>query len=624
MTSTTKYLLGTSSALVLSAAAMLSAAQPANAAATNGLYFGGSTLASEAFRQIFDCYTGKTVGSDGFTFSSSFNQATPTPGLLPTTCTIVSTVQGMYAGVGSGNGFRGYISNNPAQWYGGSVTAGQVISGLSLTSQPPFPAAQPPFVDTLNASFGAYPYPRVDIGLSDSPLAFSGTSTTLTTVQFSFTPAGWVSGAALATSTVTVGATTQVVTYNSSSWGAPVQLPAFEVPVAIPVNLENSASLFHLNSQIKSGGNIVTGGAIQLSGPQLCAIFSGLVTDWNSTANIPTLSSTGTVVSQPFYYTNAGNSAAAQAYVTSPNSVPINVVYRSDGSGTSFILTNYLKTVCPLLDPSDSVKYKSIFSTGTKALPSTSFADVITNIVAARGNGPWNAAVPTTTTVGSYWVPATGSGGVQSSVGVTSTQSGRIGYVSADFVKPYAIASSAPYAAAVQNENQRIGGTIPAATATTLTFIAPTPTNADNAWSDAALKAPNASSTWADWNVYGIKFPSTEPTHGGVAVAGLPVLPLTSKVNAYPLSGTTFLAAYSCYGNDTNGQNLLDFLNWFYQNAGVDVKVKNILANNGFSQLNDGWLSAVQNVYLGAASKAIALASSGSQGCTGVTGGANP
>ncbi|WP_163284566.1 hypothetical protein, partial [Enterobacter hormaechei] len=75
-----------------------SAATPANAAASNGLYFGGSTLASEAFRQIFDCYTGATVGAsgwtDGFTFSSSFNANTPTPGLLPTTCTIVTSVQG--------------------------------------------------------------------------------------------------------------------------------------------------------------------------------------------------------------------------------------------------------------------------------------------------------------------------------------------------------------------------------------------------------------------------------------------------------------------------------------------------------------------------------------------------
>ncbi|MGJ4942111.1 substrate-binding domain-containing protein [Bradyrhizobium sp. HKCCYLS1011] len=612
MQSTTKYLLGTSSALVLSAAALLSAAQPANAQATNGLYFGGSTLASEAFRQIFDCYTGATVGNDGFTFLTT--TAPLSPGKLPFSCTgIDTTVQGMYAGVGSGNGFRGYISNDPAQWYGGTVNAGATIAT-------PFPAAQPPYVDTANsANFGSYPYPRVDVGLSDSPLA--STLASLTTAAFSFTPStNWASGATTSTTQVAVGSSTPA-SFNVTAWGNPVQLPAFEVPVAIPVNVSNtSTASFTINSQIQSGGTIVAGGAVQLSSAQLCAIFSGLVTDWNSTATIPTLSSTGTVVNQAFDYTNVGNGVAtAQAYASA--SLPISVAFRSDGSGTSFIITNYLKAVCPLIDPTDTFKYKTIF--GASNLPSTSFSNLITNIQNARGNGPWTPA----TTVAGAWVGASGSGGVQAAVGVTTAQAGRIGYVSGDFVKPFAIASNAPYAGSVQNENQRIAGvTTPSSTATALTFIPPTPANVDNAWADSALVAPGAGSTWANWNVYGINFPSTEPAHGGVAVAGLPVLPLTSKVNAYPLSGTTFLAAYSCYGNDTNGTNLLNFLNWYYQTNGTDSNVADILANNSFHQLNSGWLSAVQNVYLVAGSgSTIALASGGSvDGCTGVTGGANP
>lgn len=611
MQSTTKYLLGTSSALVLSAAAMLSAMQPANAAATNGLYFGGSTLASEAFRQIFDCYTGATVGNDGFSFSASFNAAGPTPGLLPSACAGVDpTVQGMYAGVGSGNGFRGYISNNPAQWYSGNVTAGSVIAT-------PFPAAQPPYVDTLNSvNFGSYPYPRVDIGLSDSPLA--STLAALTTSAFSFTPsANWASGGATATTQVAVG-TSSPVSYNTAAWGNPIQLPAFEVPVAIPVNV-NSTS-FQINSQIKSGGAIVTGGAIQLSSAQLCAIFSGLVTDWNSTTPIPTLSSTGTVANQAFNYANVGNGVAtAQPYASA--SLPISVAFRSDGSGTSFIVTNYLKAVCPLIDPNDTFKYKSIF--GATNLPSTSFSNLIANIVTARGNGSWNAAA----TVAGAWVGSSGSGGVQAAVGTAATQAGRIGYVSGDFVKPYAIATNAPYAASVQNEAQRIAGvTTPAPAATTLTFIPPTPSAVDIAWSDGALVPPVAASTWANWNVYGINFAANEPAHGGVAVAGLSVLPLTNQTGAYPLSGTTFLAAYSCYGNATNGTKLLNFLNWYYQNSGLDQNVQDILNNNSFSPLNTQWLAAVQGVYLTAGTgRTIAIrTASSTDGCAGVTGGANP
>src|SRR5215831_4086743 len=233
--STTKYLLGTSSALVLSAAALLSTAQPASAQANKGIYLGGSTLASEAFRQIFDCYTGTTVGNDGFTFSSDF----PGVGLLPTTCTVASTVQGMYAGVGSGNGVRGFVSNSPAEWYGGTVTPSATTN---ITIGTPFPAGQPPFVDSANSTnFGSYPYPRVDIGLSDSPLANVGTTASFTTVAFSFDPStNWASaGVTTSTTQITLNSTTQVATYSTAVYGKPIQVPAFEVNVAIPVNVNS-------------------------------------------------------------------------------------------------------------------------------------------------------------------------------------------------------------------------------------------------------------------------------------------------------------------------------------------------------------------------------------------------
>ncbi len=127
--------------------------------------------------------------------------------------------------------------------------------------------------------------------------------------------------------------------------------------------------------------------------------------------------------------------------------------------------------------------------------------------------------------------------------------------------------------------------------------------------------------------MYGINYAASEPTHGGVAVAGRSVLPLTNRSGAYPLSGTTFLYLYSCYGNNTNGQNLIDFLNWFYQRQKTPNQVANILRNNGFSPLNSlTWQNRIQNGVLKPTSGvAIALASGGSvDGCTGVTGGANP
>jgi ABC-type phosphate transport system substrate-binding protein len=626
--SSTKYLLGTASVLVLSTAALVAAAQPANAQATKGIYMGGSTLASEAFRQVLDCYTGTTVGGDNFAFSSSF----PGAGFLPTTCTTAPlkapTVQGMYAGVGSGNGFRGYIANNAAQWYGGTVTAGQVISTPSFV-QPPFPALQPPFVDSANsANFGSYPYPRVDIGLSDSPLA--ATVASLTTVSFTFSPTTWASAATNATSTVTVGTTTQVAAYSTATYGQPIQIPAFEVNVAIPVNV-NSTS-FQINSQVTSGGTIVTGGAIQLTEAQLCAVFSGLVTDWSDTStDIPYANQNGpldttttppTQLTQKFSAANISSAhPGSQAY--SSTSLPIKVVYRTDGSGTSFILTNYLKAVCPLLDPNGTYKYAAIF--GASNLPNTTFANLITNVNANRTNG---------STITGAWVGASGSGGVAAGVNNDTTNAGNIGYVSADFTKPYAIASTAPYSASLQDENQRINGvTLPSTTVAGLTFVPPTPASADLAWSDTRLQAPAATWTYNDYNIYGNTFTTT--TQGGVNVTGLSVLPLNNVAGAYPLSGTTFMALYSCYNVQSDSArvtNLRNFLNWYINGAdsgasNYDADVAAVVQNNGFHLVPVNYAQNIVNQYLTTTSSSLIKAAAGgvggnSQGCSGVTGGA--
>jgi phosphate transport system substrate-binding protein len=604
MQSTNKRLLGTSSALVLSAAAMLSAGQPANAqTAANGIYMGGSTLASEAFRQVLDCYTGTAVANDGFA------------SVLPSNCTVVSTVQGMYAGVGSGNGIRGFIANAPAQWYGGTVTAGTTIPltpGTTNFVQPPFPALQPPFVDSGNSTnFGTYPYPHVDIGLSDSPLA--ATLAALTTVSSSFTPStGWAGNALVTTTQVVVGSTTQVATYSTTAYGQPIQIPAFEVNVAIPINVSGLT----INSQIKdTSGNIVQGGAIQLTEAQLCAIFSGRVSNWNDTStDIPDLDSSGNAVTAKFSDANVGNGVSTgQAY--SAGSLPIKVVFRSDGSGTSFILTNYLKTVCPLLDKNGIANYATIF--GASNLPSTTFANLITNI----GN----------TAITNNWVGASGSGGVASAI---NGDTGRIGYVSSDFTKPYATSSTAPVAASLQNEDLRSNGVTqpnPVST-TTLTFIAPTPDSASAAWAD--LPAPQSTWTWNDYNVYAQTY--TTGSKGGISLAGKPILALAGQPGAYPLSGTTFLDLYSCYNGSTRVANLRNFLTWYLNGAdstapGFDPHVSQIVESSGFHLLPATYTGVIVSQYLTAGTNAqkpkfiTAAASTLPQpnGCAGVLGGAN-
>jgi len=616
MQSYARLLLTTTSVVALSAAAVL-VAQPAAAqhvpnTVPNGFYAGGSTLASLSFRQMFDCFMQESVGFnnapnsppwDGYTFTT----VTPiSPGQIPSNVCTTHLVQGMYAGVGSGNGFRAYITNSPAQWYGGTLTP----TSAPAVVPTPNPAALPPFKDTNNTHFQTYPYAHIDMALSDSPLA--NTLAALTTVSIPITPTvNWGAN-------VTVGSTgsQQTVSYDTTKYGPPIQMPAFEVGVAIPVNV-NSA-LFQINSQIKQGGNIVQGGAIQLTQAQICAIFSGMVTDWNSNTTIPFRNATAQSAA-PFYYANVGNGiATAQRYASA--SLPITITFRSDGSGTSFIITNYLKNVCPLLD-NGTGSYSAIFNQPN--LPSTSFQNLINNIVAVRGNGPWNGSAAS-----GNWTGQSGSGGVAGTISDSAANAGFIGYVSSDFTKPYAstIAGpsgtvNAPYSAALQNEALRLGGggTPSPSNSTSITFIAPTPAGINAAWFDPLLNAqiPNSSSTYADWDVYGKTY-LTPTTRGGITYTNQSILATTNQAGAYPLAGTTYMAVYGCYANEARAANVRGFITWLYNNV-MGSAPRQIAENNGFEIIPSGWITALKAAYVNAGAPQQ-IHGSGVGQCVGVPG----
>ncbi|MBR0871349.1 substrate-binding domain-containing protein [Bradyrhizobium tropiciagri] len=608
-----EHLRDTTSVLALSAAALFaSSGTPAHAQATlatRPIYFGGSTLASLVFRQMFDCYSHGIVGY-GTAHSDGFHFGVPTgPGSITTACsTIVTTqVNGLYAGVGAGNGMRGFIANNPQQWYGGTITP--PLSGTT-TKIAFLPAIQPPIIDYANAGapptvFGSYPYPRVDAGLSEAPLTISPGTATLTTVSLSLTPTqSWVTtGGGL--SFLTVSSSTTTVSYNPTNFGPLIQIPAFEVNVAIVVN---TGGLDQLHSAVAGTGAVPgtqanQGAAIQLTTGQLCAIFSGLVTNWNDTTaiNVPYLSSGGVATLGAFSDANTRTSGSGSDAYTSI-SKSITVVYNYDESGESYILTNYLKNVCPLLDPTDSKKYRSIF--GASNLPSTRFANLIDNIKAFRTYG-YDITV--------RWIAAIGSSGVASAVSANDpTKGGRVGYVGANLTYPYTTTVAgvtAPLSAALQNEQLRIAGvTVPNDATGTLTFIAPTPGAALNAWSDTRLRTTATTWTWADFNIYNNTFTpnlpfSTQVIQGGLDVTGLSVLPLTNVSGGYPLSGTTFLDLYSCYSTmagvspDANRvTSLRNFLSWYY--SPNDTRPTIVMQQSGFNPVPAGYAALIRNKYL--------------------------
>ncbi|ATQ66860.1 MULTISPECIES: substrate-binding domain-containing protein [Methylosinus] len=623
--SVSKGLRDGSSLLALSTVALI-AAQPAHAD-NKGIFGGGSTLASLAMRQIGDCYLRQSVTGDGYTFSGSFNANKPTPALLPTTCTAVSPVMVLYGGVGSSAGLRGYVTNDPKQLFRGSVTTTTASQTVQL------PADPPKYLDSAAAApFNAYPYPSLDFGAGDSPLPSTLVTTTGTTGVASYIvkpSANWQSASKI---TATRSNTTSTVAYDTAKFGQPIQLPLFEAPVSVAVNLPAVGTTgvktvngvkWTIKSQVSSTG---VGDRIQLSSAQVCAIFSGLVKDWKATTTIPYLKSNGTAGTQNFAASNtwhAAHSGAGTGGGTPYASVstPITVVYRSDGSGTSFIFTNYLRTVCPLLDPKDKFGYKTIYASN---LPDNSFQKLVDNITA------YGRTV--------NWIGASGSDAVASAIGNDAANHGRIGYLSNDFVAPYnPVTTTRPAGSArLQNDYLRsIGVYYPGQTVggKAYNFVAPTPSNADVAWSSLASfgVTPSASWKYTDYNVYAKTFPATTYLPGSgtaVNITGLSILPLAKGANAYPAVGTPHAYLYSCYGAGSVGSsttrvtNLKSFLVWFYD----DARSRNILVNNGFHSLSTTWIQNIKSQFLqGSKTTSITAynALSKVNGCKNVTGGAN-
>jgi hypothetical protein len=658
-------LLGTTSVAALSAAAMIGAAQPAAAQSTisTGIFGGGTTLSSLALRQIFDCYAGTTVANDGNTFSTGFTTGAPSPNLLPTTCTSVSTaVEGLFAAVGSGNGQRAFITNDPHELFRGNP-----ISAPSVVRKP---SANPPFTDAGNSNFTTYPYPRVDFGASDSPLA--STVSSLTTVSFgSFTPStNWQTTFAIFAGTSTAAS------YSPTGVGNPIQLPVLEVPVAIAVDTTNPArgATWHIQSALSP--NTQAGGAIQLSAAQLCAIFSATVRNWEDTASlIPYLDKTGVQQFQHFFDDNTNGALTPVAYVSGGH-LPIKVVFRSDDSGTSFILTNYLANFCPLLDPTGTFNYKAIFTgvgitvdgtvTTTPNLPSSNFFNLVRNIRAVRAESdtddhhdPFDVDDDEDRPE-PHWISAQSSNQEALKVGTDAFHAGRLGYLSTEFTQPYATTineeiegteslAPAPLSASIQNQNQRTLGVYHPGMAGgghAQNFIAPTPQGAEVAF--RSLTFPGTTATYNDWNIYKQVFPAGTVI-GGVNYGGLSIIGDPQRVGAYPLTGATFLDVYSCYA-DPSGTRVPVLKNWLawlfggsqgglppyspatsnFVSPGFDPDVAAVIRNNGLHELDPAWAAQIQQIYLlpgidgGAGSAIAAFNTSGSQvdGCTGVTGGA--
>jgi phosphate transport system substrate-binding protein len=124
----------------------------------------------------------------------------------------------------------------------------------------------------------------------------------------------------------------------------PTQFPAVAAAIAIAFNLTDSL------------GNQVTASEANFTDAQLCQIFSGEITNWSQLASAFTLADGGSIPSEP-----------------------INVQYRSDGTGTSLGLSNHLTAVCGEIN-------STYFET------STAFTSMVANFFASGIPSNWTGS----------------------------------------------------------------------------------------------------------------------------------------------------------------------------------------------------------------------------------------
>jgi len=561
---------------IAAAVALATAFTSAHAQQLTPLYAGGGTLAEKVYRDIYNQY-GSTASQDTCSLSSNTGGGT----LLSKFCASTpynANVEVLYAGVGSGNGKKALDSYSPSLY----------VSGPKKPDNPPVPSTRDfgPFYGLgTGPNWTPYtgatpnnvvnPYPKVTFSGSDDPLNSS-----------------------------------DIATYNAltiknvaTNFGPLIQFPGLVVAVAIPFN-PSGTSAHPWNPQ----GKLLSGGSskVDLSTNTICGIFTGAITDWSD----PSITKD-----------NRGKQLGIG---------PITVVYRHDGSGTTFLMSNALLNQCGTTEPGAPVQ--SLHSIPAAWLTA-----------AVQGGTAITYSPTTTPTAGHYYsndnffinvynaslLPsnfyndnggfsgvtggANGSAGVQQVVDATT---GAVGYISPDFVQPITTGSDAkgnPLAAAanIQTYASFSAGT-------TAVYVPP----AAKYGNFIMLSAVPPAFT-------GSPVPADNPLNWGE------VNPTPSSASAYPIGGFTFIDLYSCYADQAtvnalvnvpsakNADKLYGLFSWYYGTTTVNGGIPaTTLADNGFSPVPVAWGAAIKKLLLTNVATKVGVANQPKTACASVADGA--
>jgi phosphate transport system substrate-binding protein len=349
-----------------------------------------------------------------------------------------------------------------------------------------------------------------------------------------------------------------------AKYGNIIQIPAWAGAATIAFNgKDGTGAALTITNAIPAGGS----SGLNLSRQALCGIFSGHITKWNN----------------PILTALNGGTALGSGQIT--------VVHRSDGSGTTFILTNGLETQCiNQFGPNNETDSSLVLY----ELP---WSDRVTSTTQCNAVAPKSTAIPfegsatmnwpdvtpdqcgtaIVTPAGAAFANASGNSGVVAKI---QTTNGAIGYSTTDYTLPVV---AGPANANLQDVN--------AIDAKLTTFVPPTSTSVRTAMDSNIPLFPPLVTEPED---------ITNPLNWSrQAVNPDPVLP-----GAYPLAGWTFMDIYQCIKTtntpglaDANNLNILfSYLTFQY----TDPDAAAIINANGFANISAtslvSWYEAILTV----------------------------
>jgi ABC-type phosphate transport system substrate-binding protein len=284
---------------------------------------------------------------------------------------------------------------------------------------------------------------------------------------------------------------------NSATDGPLIQFPTIGTPVAIAYNQSLQTS------------------ALKLTDAQVCGVFSGKITDWHSL------------------------NSKIKAGTT------IEVAYRSDSSGVTYLLTQHLNKVCN----SSNSSFPTLPVPVTKYFYSTT-----------ASNNPVYLTTPPSN--------LTGENGAPNIATYALATAGSLVYTSPDFtsIAPKSANTTSLKDASLVNATNGVAYQPSVANTTT------------------GLTNPGAGST-------DTTPPSTETTAAD-PLNWVPLIPVTNS--GYPIVGYTTVEVSSCYADKTAGSALISFFNDAYGNSSYTAIVK----DDGTAPLPSTFEKAVKAAFL--------------------------